>query len=91
MLDMTDAAASTDLSEGAKQVMAVLNETIDSVCHTQASNFWDREKLQKESTREELAESVDFLLCHSPYILRCQSELKNIEIDKSEPSDMAGL
>lgn len=60
---------------------------MNSVLYTYNVNFGDVEEPHKADAGEELAESVDFLRCNSPYNVRRQSMLENTRHDAFEPND----
>lgn len=70
MLQMTDAAFLTDLSEEVRQTMQVLGDVMNSVYYVYGAVFRELEKLHEANAGDVLADSVYFLLCDLSYHVR---------------------
>lgn len=70
MLEMNEAETLLRFLEGAKRPMEVLCEAMNLVCCIYDDSSRDLEDLHGADVGEELAKSVDFLLCNNRYNLR---------------------
>lgn len=91
VLPMPDAAASIDLSETAKRALDVLSEAINSDFYIYSADFCDRKELNKDSTGEELAKSLNFLLLEPLYNVRRQKKLQNTSHDVFRSNNIENL
>lgn len=66
-LEMTDEAASKDLSGRAKQAMKILSEAMNLGCYIYHVDSRDVKELHEADSAQQLASSVPFLLCGSLY------------------------
>lgn len=89
--ELTNAATQMDLSKEIKVITEVLSRAMDSVYYIYHADFDNFEKYHKDGAGEELAESVDFLLCDPLYNTRCQSELEDTSHNVFEQNDMDDL
>lgn len=91
MLEVTNAATSLDLSEEVRRANKLLSETMNSVCYIHDTDSRDLEELRETGGGEEVAESLNFLLCNPFYNIRRQSQLENTSHDVFGPNDMEDL
>lgn len=88
LLEMMEQAVLMDLLEVVRQAVEMLMEAKNSVCCINSADVYNLERFHEAGTGEELAEAVNFELCHPPYNLRCQTELKTTSHDLFELSDV---